>query len=179
MAPKALPSQALVRQLLHYDPESGIFTRRPRPRDMFPDDRAFNHWNATYRERPPGSLNWFGYLMIYLPGSTYRAHRLAWLYVHGEPVPDVIDHADGNPLNNRISNLRAATFAGNRANSILSSRNTTGFKGLKATKQGRFRAILCSRKKKQHLGTYDTAEEAAAVYRTAAAALYGEFMKRP
>ena len=131
MAPKALPSQALVRQLLHYDQE---YSHAAQDREICSLTTEPLIIGTLLPREAPGSLNWFGYLMIYLPGSTYRAHRLAWLYVHGEPVPDVIDHADGNPLNNRISNLRAATFAGNRANSILLSRNTTGFKGLKATK---------------------------------------------
>jgi hypothetical protein len=128
MVRKTLPSRDLVRQLLHYDADSGEFTWLPRPLEMFLSLRAQCSWNAKYAGTSAGNFNNLGYLRIAIADSLYLAHRLAWLIHHGEPVPSALDHADGDPLNNRIANLRAATPLQNRANSRLA--NATGAKGV-------------------------------------------------
>jgi hypothetical protein len=48
MARKTLPSQDLVRQLLEYNPASGVFTWRHRPSEMFISKRGFAVWNAQH-----------------------------------------------------------------------------------------------------------------------------------
>ncbi len=47
----------------------------------------------------------------------YQYHRAVWLYTYGE-VPKELDHIDGDPTNNRISNLRAVTSRENNLNSV-------------------------------------------------------------
>jgi HNH endonuclease/AP2 domain len=178
MAPKTLPPRELLRQLLDYDPATGIFTWKPRPREMFATKRGFSVWNARFTGKPAGGSLSTGHVLIRFKsnGGGYLAHRLAWLLVYGEPVPPGIDHWDCNPLNNRISNLRAATQSQNTANAGMRSDNSTGAKGVRRHKEKYTARITCEGTN-FYLGIYDTVEEAAAVYREAAIRLYGKFAR--
>ena len=172
MVRRSLPPRDLVRQLLSYDAETGVLTWLPRPREMFAAQQPFQRWNSMYAGKPAGGINGKGYLHIRIGGARPYAHRLAWLCVHDEPVPAEIDHIDRNPLNNRINNLRAATRPQNRMNDGLMRNNTSGYRGVWAS-DGKFMACIRSGGKRIHLGTFETAPEAAASYRAAAIRIYG------
>jgi hypothetical protein len=176
MALKTLPSRELLRQLLDYDVTTGNFTWKPRPREMFPSDNAFNTWNSRYAGRIAGGTKSSAYLYVAVHHTQYFAHRLVWLYVHGDPVPDCIDHIDGNPINNRFSNLRASTKAQNCANQRLRDENRSGVKGV-GRSHGRWRARIMVNFKDHHLGYFDTLEEAAKARFDAAVRLHGAFAK--
>ncbi len=77
-----------------------------------------------------GSIDSKGYWRVGVDGHSYRAHRLAWLYTHGEFPPDQIDHIDGDKLNNRIANLRPVSMQENQRNERLSKNNTSGIIGV-------------------------------------------------
>lgn len=64
-----------------------------------------------------GSLSWNRYVRVTLFKRQYALHRLVWLWVHGEHVPDglTIDHINGDKKDNRIANLRLATRCQNIA----------------------------------------------------------------
>jgi hypothetical protein len=177
MVAKALPSRELVLQLLTYDADSGVFVWRPRTRWMFPNLRSSAVWNAQNAGKSAGWVNTPGYLVIAIDRAAYLAHRLAWLMHHGEPVPDCIDHIDGDPLNNRIGNLRAALQRQNIANAKLRNDNTTGAKGVHRQRGGRFFARVTVGGVLHHLGTFDTVEEAAEARRDGAARLHGKFAR--
>jgi hypothetical protein len=70
-----------------------------------------------------------GYHKIHVNYKFYKTHRVIFLYHYGY-FPDFIDHIDGNKLNNRIENLRAATKSQNCMNQKISIRNTSGIKGV-------------------------------------------------
>jgi hypothetical protein len=175
MPVRSLPSRAFVRELLSYDDEDGTLIWRPRCRDLFANERAFVVWNKRFPGTVAGSPAG-GRLYLRVLGVNYSVHRLIWLYVNGEPVPPEIDHRDGDPSNNNINNLRAATHHQNMANSRIKSNNTSGFKGVGLVMNGRFRARICRNGKLVHLGCFDTPEEAAAVRRKVAEASDGEFV---
>ena len=175
MAAKPLPSRELVRQLLDYNPATGMLTWRHRAEGLFKRHRQFLNWNARYSGRPTGYRTAFGYLIVRLDPTVFMAHRLIWLLVHGEPVPE-IDHIDGDRANNRIANLRAATRSQNRANSGTSKNNTSGVKGVNAHKN-RFHARIMQDGKAIHLGSFRTIEEAAKARQQAAEQMHGKFAR--
>lgn len=90
----------------------------------------------------------------------------------------LVDHIDGDGLNNRRANLRPATHAQNSANQKRSSRNRSGFKGVHYYhRTSSWRAYIGVGGKQRHLGYFSTAEEAARIYDAAALELFGEFAR--
>ena len=81
-----------IKEILHYEPETGVFTWLVSPRAGWVGKRA-------------GSLRKDRYRAIKIRGVSYLEHRLAWFYVHGY-WPDVIDHINHDEADNRLNNLR-------------------------------------------------------------------------
>jgi hypothetical protein len=167
-------SQAIVCKLLKYDPTTGSLTWRWR-------DDARPQWNVRYAGKAAGYI-WTPrtgktrYLVIGIFGWSFRAHRLIWLYMTGAWPSLEIDHADGDGLNNRWSNLRQATRAQNVMNSGVRMDNKCGLRGVCFNKfAGRFQARIQVDGKGRFLGYFDTKEEAHAAYLAAAVEAYGEF----
>lgn len=101
-----------------------------------------------------------------------KMHRLILGAGHGE----VVDHINGNGLDNRKSNLRIATHSQNQINRASPSNNKSGFKGVIYCKQtGRWRAELRAYGKWVWIGRFDTPEEAARAYDATAREYFGEF----
>jgi hypothetical protein len=107
-----------LKELLHYDPETGVFTRKLL--------RGAKRAGAI-----AGSANWKGYICIHINGRNYRAHRLAWLYVTGNWPYAQIDHVDRDKANNKFANLREATNKQNHENLDRRRKdNTSGHRGV-------------------------------------------------
>lgn len=152
-----------LRELFIYDPLSGVFTRRIRCQGLP---------IGTIAGRPNGG----GYLRISIDGRDYRAHRLAWFYVHGCWPSLCLDHINGNGCDNRIANLRQATTVQNMAN-----RRAKGGRLLKGITRhyGKWHAQIRHNGRVVHLGDFETAEQAAAVYAAKAKEIHGEFARAP
>lgn len=106
----------------------------------------------------------------------YRAHRIIWLMMTGEWPPEEIDHIDHDPSNNRWANLRLASSSQNEINRGVPRNNTSGFKGVFFhAKQRRYSAYIKFHGKREHIGMFDTAEEAHAARRAREKELFGEF----
>ena len=86
-----------------------------------------------------------------------------------------VDHVNGNSLDNRRSNLRLATRDQNMFNRPKMKTNTSGFKGVIATKSGKWGAQIKAHKRYHWLGLFSTAIAAAHAYDRAAVQLHGEF----
>lgn len=130
MAAKALPSQEVLRQLLDYDPESGVLAWRPRDLATFKDVRSGRNWNTKYAGKSAlTAKNGFGYRHGQLMGANVRAHRVIWKLVTGED-PDIIDHINGDASDNRWVNLRSVSRALNQRNSRRHKHNTSGHTGV-------------------------------------------------
>lgn len=89
-----------------------------------------------------------------------------------------VDHKDGDPMNNRISNLRVADFVQNQANRKLNRNSTSGYKGVSRDKScGNWKAYIRVNGKLLHLGNFKTKELAAMAYNIAAIEHFGEFAR--
>ncbi len=98
-------------------------------------------------------------------------HRLIMNAINGE----IIDHKDGNPLNNQKSNLRFATTRQNAHNYSIPKNSVTGYKGVSLI--NKYRAYIVVDGKQKFLGYYKTAKEAASAYNKAALKHFGEFAR--
>jgi hypothetical protein len=163
-------TQAIVRELLHYDPEMGVFTWRERDQQWFGSDGACKAWNEQFA----GKQNSGGHRQIRILGRAYLVHRLAWLYQTGAWPPDEIDHINRNPKDNRWSNLRLASHAENQRNTNARANNTSGFKGVSRNYE-KWVAQIRVDGKRMHLGTFMTPEGASLAYRWAAERYHREF----
>lgn len=106
------------------------------------------------------------YYSVRLYGKTYKAHRIIWAMHYGY-LPDVIDHIDGNGLNNRIENLRNTVQAENCKNRSHQINSSTGYSGITYVKSrtegkpGRYLVRINSETNVRiTVGRYDTLEEA-------------------
>lgn len=157
----------LLRSLMAYNPETGVFTRLVATR-------------GKGGRKPIGARAGFlnardGRFYIDIHGKRYAAHRLAWLYMTGT-WPSEVDHKNRIPSDNRWSNLRVATRSQNNANVGLKSHNTSGVKGVCWDRsRGLWLAQISVDTKRMHLGRFSSKEEAAAAYARAAIQHFGEF----
>lgn len=158
-------TQSQLKEILHYDPETGQFT-----------------WRVATRGRIKaggiaGSNNGSGYIRITVDNNQYFAHRLAWFWMTGSWPIGNIDHRDRDRANNAWGNLREATQSQNMANTTTQRTNSLGLKGVYLVSPGRYRAQIRVQGKNHNLGRFDTPEEAHAAYVTAAKKYHGEFAR--
>ena len=140
-----------LKSIIFYDPITGCFS-------WVSSDR--------YHKNPPGYECPKGYRRIKIGNRQVFAHRLAWLYFYGEWPSEMIDHIDGNPSNNAISNLRLATSQINSQNQ-KKGYGQSGFLGVTVRNRNgiiKYRASIRHNGKLIQLGSYDSAEDAHAVY---------------
>jgi hypothetical protein len=158
---------ARLRDLLHYDPETGAFT-----------------WRFSRKGRPgkagavAGTVDKrFGYRYIGLDGQRHGTQRLAWLYMTGEWPSAEVDHIDGDRTNDQWNNLRDVPLRMNRENirKARSDNTSTGFLGVRINRKNgdaRYQARITVKGKEMHLGRFDTPEEAHEAYLAAKRALH-------
>lgn len=156
----------ILRDLLRYDPQTGEFWRL----------RTAGRWKKG--ESAGSADESTGYVRIRVGGILYHAHRLAWLWMTGEWPPEDIDHENGNGLDNRWANLRAATTSQNLHNARMKSNNRSGITGVHwSSGKKRWVAEIWVQNCKIGLGIHKDIEAAAAAYRAAKLRYAGEFAR--
>lgn len=147
-------TQERLKELLHYDAETGVFRHLTKTTRRNVGDIA----DSLQKE--------MGRYRITVNGRRYFSHRLAWLYMTGEWPKNEIDHIDGNPTNNAITNLRDVIRSVNCENRHgPQTDNKSGFLGVFWEK--RFHVWIAKvtvKRKSIHIGTFETPEEAHAAY---------------
>lgn len=162
----------LLRSVLLYDHGTGALRWKYRPVSMFQSGKqTAEHncaiWNGKFAGKPAlASSDKKGYLTGHLFSKPVKAHRVIWAMVHGE-WPAEVDHINGNPADNRLSNLRAVSHAINGRNLRRKSNNTSGVCGVSQRPSGRWRATIMVGGKDLTIGTFDTQELAAEARRAA------------
>jgi len=162
---KAELSQEELKLLLHYDPDTGVFTWKAR-NCIDGNSRHIKMWNTRYAGSIANSKEFKGYLILSIMGTSYKQHRLAFLYMTGRFPIDQIDHINGIKHDNRISNLREATNSENIQNQIRArSDSKTGILGVSWHKRlKKFAARININGTLKHLGYFNTPEAAQSVY---------------
>lgn len=166
-----------VQELFDYDPEAGVLYWRERP--LRPECPAIDKaWNTRFVGKVAGRPDKNGHLYANITYKNYAVHRLVWLHVHGRWPDRDIDHANGNPADNRISNLRQCTHAQNMRNSRVRRDNAAGVTGVYWAKNERkWRAYINVNGKMKMLGAFGDKNDAIECRRRAAIAAFGEFAK--
>lgn len=117
-------------ELLDYNPDTGIFTWK-----KFICSKA-------QAGQVAGSVDKKGYIIIRINGFAYRAHRLAWFYVHCKWPLDQLDHLNQVKTDNRMSNLRQCSAAGNNRNRSLPKNNKSGQIGVYEGRAGKAKKMF-------------------------------------
>lgn len=157
-----MPDIFAIREFLHYDPDSGIFTWTK------------HHFSNLVGKRA-GRIAKSGYRQISINDKLYYEHRLAFLYMTGR-WPENSDHKDLNRANNKWENLREANYTQNNQNIAVRKNNKLGLKGVSLiAKNGKYKAQIRINKIVKVIGVYDTPEEAALAYSNKAKEVHGEF----
>lgn len=168
--------QNILHELLEYDPLTGIFTWRNRKAKWFNNSSVLSQghlasiWNTRYAgKRACAYICTRGYRDITVFDKTYRAHRLAWVYMTGA-IPEQIDHINGDPADNRFANLRSVAHTENQRNMKRCKRNTSGTTGV-SEYHGKWRVRISIEGKEKNIGHFESKHEAIIARKAAERAL--------
>jgi hypothetical protein len=158
-------TQEKLKEVLDYNPDTGIFTCKLSRRKIKAGDIA-------------GYASKSGYVRLTIDNKKYLAHRLAWLYVYGV-IPKYIDHINRIASDNRICNLREATHSENMCNRKIHSNNKSSIKNVGFCKKTeKWRVKINVNNKKIHIGYFDDLEFADLAATEARNKYHGEFANR-
>ena len=144
-------TQERLKELLHYDPETGILTWLISPRNNVPAGSV------------AGRIDKKGYVRIVYQKNLYQGHWLAWFFVHNKWPDNELDHINGNPTDNRIANLRDVTRKQNMENKKIYKTNKSGYSGVNwHTKKNRWVVRIGHYGKRISIGEFINLQDAIA-----------------
>lgn len=158
-------TQSVLKEFLHYDESTGEFRWIKKASDKT-EVGSVAGWLRSEK----------GYRQIGFMGTTFYAHRLAWMYVHGDFPKSQIDHANGIKDDNRLVNLRCATSTLNLANIGPKRDNTSGAKNVHwCNSKSRWIAKIKVEGDTKHLGSFKDFDAATVAAKDGRILAFGEF----
>lgn len=156
-----LPSRTRLRELLKYDPATGVLTWKERASSEFSNEKYAKTWNKRFAGKQAFTyIGSNGYPQGTIGGVSLQAHRVIFKWMT-DLEPQQIDHANCNRKDNRWSNLRASSSLLNKKNLRLRSDNTSGVCGVHYSKRDkRWIAQIGEKYQTITLGRFETKEEA-------------------
>ena len=154
---KNKPSRPLthewVKDNFTYDAETGVLLR-------------YSNDSTGTILKEVGTSTGKGYMVASIFGSTYSLGRIIWLYVTGEWLPpDIfISYKDGNPRNLKFDNLYLVNNSRSKVGKKSRIRHSLPA-GVYKTRDKKFYTKLCINKRKYRSNSFDTEEEAGALYK--------------
>ena len=144
-------------------------------------DQGKLYWRATNRRAKinaeAGCVHGNGYREIGVQKKVYGTHRIVFLMFYGY-IPEQVDHIDGNPLNNRIENLRAANPRTNGRNRKLNANSASGAKNVSLCKAiGKWKVSLLRDGVSHYYGAFTSLADAEAMAARARIQLHGDFAR--
>jgi len=123
----------------------GTLIWKIRPKSHFATENAWAIWNSKFSGKYAGNIDKSSqsetlmYRRITMSSlKSCSVHRILYAMFHEDPVPPVIDHLDGNGLNNSISNLIPSTSVKNAKNKKRGRNNKTGILGVSWNSNGEY-----------------------------------------
>lgn len=163
---------------------SGLIWNEERPRSHFLSNKSYELFKTLWAGKPAGSpihsrggLKYFKVKLGNLGG--FSVHRIIYYLSTLENVDKfVVDHIDGNTLNNNISNLRKVSQAQNNLNSKISKNSISGIKGITFQRRtGKWIARIQLNKKRISLGVFENKNDAINAYNEASEKYHGDFRR--
>lgn len=158
-----------LKKYVSYDPQTGIIRCvKPFGRKMPGDHLGYRVYQKTGEPKA---------LHFVFMGRIVKNHHVAWYFAKNWWPSWLVDHRNGNPFDNRLDNLRHATYKENAANRKASSRSSLGVRGVSLVRRKRKGVGYIASCGGKHLGTFNTLRQAKDAYNAAALDLYGEFAR--
>lgn len=185
MKPKPLPSLEYLNEcfILDISSPTGLIWKE-RPLNHFPNKERQKKFNTTFAGKPTKlglDSGDRGYFTVSFWGLGYfKVHRIVFSLFHQRLAsPDfVVDHIDGNTINNDPMNLREITKAQNNRNSGIRKDNFIGIRGVCPSGHTKpWSAYISINGKKTFLGEFQTIEEASSAYKEADLKYSGGFSR--
>lgn len=169
-----------LKTVLDFEPKTGVFTWKKRVPSDFSGERSPIHscaqWNSKHAGKRALNSECRGYKYGRVFGVKVYAHRAIWAFTYGVWPAGEIDHINGCPSDNRVSNLRLADRSGNSSNVRSARGSSSKFLGVYWCPKDRYWiAAISKHGSKNTLGYFRDEKAAALAYDKAAREIHGSY----
>lgn len=183
METRPLPDLNYLKECFELDPASPSYLKwnKNRPEHHFKSEKIYKIWKIRYAGKNIINLSQGRYYKIFLKSlkQGLLAHRIVYA-IHNNTInftDKVIDHIDGNGLNNKPENLRVCSQVENQLNSKLYNNSKTGHKNIQLI-NNKYCVCFEKNRKKIYLGVFNSLEEAVEFKNNNIQQYRGEFYKK-